>query len=111
LICPHFGVCTNSRHGRRIKRLDLEEVKLKLEGQYASSEGQAIYKLRKQNAEHPFGHVRRNLGVQYFLMRGRDGVKAEASLLATCFNLARMMTLIGVPALLKHPSLAHAAKA
>jgi len=100
--CQHFGVCTNSRHGRRIKRLDLEEIKIKLEAQYASPEGQAIYKLRKQNAEHPFGHLRRNLGLQYFLLRGRDGVKAEMSILATCFNLARMITLIGVPALLKH---------
>jgi transposase len=105
LTCLHFGVCTNSRHGRRIKRLPLEEIKIKLEAQYTSPEGQAIYKLRKQNAEHPFGHLRRNLGVQYFLLRGRDGVKAETSLLATCFNLARMITLIGVPELLKHPLL------
>lgn len=100
LSCPHFGVCTKSRHGRRIKRLPLEEIKSKLEAQYASPEGQAIYKLRKQNAEHPFGHLRRNLGVQYFLLRGRDGVKAEMSILATCFNLVRMITLVGVPGLL-----------
>ena len=111
LACPHFGICTKSRHGRRIKRLPLEEIKIKLEAQYASPEGQAIYKLRKQNAEHPFGHLRRNLGVQYFLMRGRDGVKAETSILASCYNLARMITLIGVPALLEHlmlPNLAGA---
>lgn len=109
LTCPHFGVCTKSRHGRRIKRLDLEEVKLKLEAQYASPEGQAIYKLRKQNAELPFGHLRRNLGVQYFLLRGVDGVKAETSILGTCFNLARMITLLGAPALLKHLLLASSA--
>lgn len=101
LACRHFGVCTNSRHGRRIKRLELEETKIKLEAQYASPAGQAVYKLRKQFAEHPFGHLRRNLGVQYFLLRGREGVKAETSLLVTCFNLARMITLIGVPGLLK----------
>lgn len=106
LTCPHFGECTNSRHGRRIKRHALEEIKIKLEAQYANPEGQAIYKLRKQNAEHPFGHLRRNLGVQSFLLRGVDGVKAEMSILATCFNLARMITLIGVPALLKHALLA-----
>jgi hypothetical protein len=111
LTCPHFGICTNSRHGRRIKRLDLEEVKLKLEAQYASPEGQAVYNLRKQNAELPFGHLRRNLGVQSFLLRGLDGVKAETSILATCFNLARMMTLIGVSALLQHPLLSSTANA
>src|SRR5512138_1327713 len=96
LACRHFGVCTNSRHGRRIKRLELEETKIKLEAQYASPVGQAVDKLRKQFAEHPFGYLRRNLGVQYFLLRGREGVKAETSLLVTCFNLARMITLIGV---------------
>jgi transposase len=105
LTCPHFGICTKSRRGRRIKRLALEEIKNKLETQYSSPLGQAIYKLRKQNAEHPFGHLRRNLGVQYFLMRGLDGVKAEMSLLATCFNLVRMITLIGVPGLLNHLAL------
>lgn len=54
-----------------------------------------------QFAEHPFGHLRRNLGVQSFLLRGIEGVRAEMSILATCFNLARMITLLGVPALLR----------
>jgi hypothetical protein len=31
-----------------------------------------------------------------FLLRGRDGVQSETSLLATCFNIARMITIFGV---------------
>jgi hypothetical protein len=50
--------------------------------------------------EHPFGHIKRNLKTDAFLMRGRDGVNAETSLLATCFNLARMITLLGVSGLI-----------
>ena len=48
----------------------------------------------------PFGHIKRNLGVQAFLLRGFSGVRAEAAILATCFNLARMMTLVGIGDLL-----------
>lgn len=102
LYCRHFGHCTNSRQGRRIKRHEQEEVKAKLEAQYASASGQAVYKLRKQLAELPFGHLRRNLGVQSFLLRGQDGAKAEMSILATCFNLARITTLMGAPNLIAH---------
>lgn len=72
-----------------------------LEAQYLQPESQAIYKLRKQKVELPFGHIKRNLGVKDFLLRGIDGVKAEMSVLATCFNMARMITIFGVTGLIK----------
>ena len=99
--CPHFGVCTKSKQGRTIARLINEEVRQKLEAQYEQSESQAIYKLRKEKAELPFGHIKRNLKVDAFLLRGRDGAKAEASLLASCFNIRRMITIIGIRALIE----------
>ncbi|GAI76398.1 unnamed protein product, partial [marine sediment metagenome] len=64
-------------------------------------ESQAIYKLRKEKAELPFGHIKRNLGVDAFLLRGRDGAKAEASLLASCFNIRRMISIMGIRALIE----------
>ncbi len=76
-------------------------MKQKLEAQYEESEAQAIYKLRQQKAELPFGHMKRNLKVDAFFLRGLDGAKAEASLLASCFNIRRMITLIGALALIK----------
>ncbi len=30
-----------------------------------------------------------------FLLRGKEGVQAELSIAATCFNIARMITLFG----------------
>jgi transposase len=99
--CPHFGVCTKSQQGRQITRLINEEVRQKLEAQYEQPESQAIYKLRQEKAELPFGHIKRNLKVDAFLLRGRDGAKAEASLLASCFNIRRMITIIGVLALIE----------
>jgi len=97
--CPHWGLCTKAKYGRRIRRLVDEDLKIKLERQYNTEKSQAIYRLRKQKVELPFGHMKRNLGVTAFLLRGLEGVKAEMSLLASCFNITRMIKLVGVPLL------------
>lgn len=99
--CRHSKICTKSKKGRHITRLVNEEVRQKLEALYKKTESQAIYRLRQQKVELPFGHIKRNLKVDGFLMRGRDGVKAEMSLLASCFNLSRMITIIGVRPLIQ----------
>jgi len=99
--CMHFGQCTSAKGGRKIIRLPLEEVKEKLEAQYQEASSQEIYARRKARVEHPFGHIKRNLKTDAFLMRGHEGVGAETSLLATCFNLARMITILGVSGLIE----------
>jgi len=93
--CIHFGECTSSDMGRRIYRLIHEEIKEKLEKAYESEKGQEIYAKRKMRVEHPFGHIKRNLGAGAFLLRGLAGVNAELSILGTCFNIARMITIMG----------------
>ncbi len=98
--CKHFGVCTPSKSGRRIVRMVNEEIKEKLEEVYQKKESQELYKLRKEKAELPFGHMKRNLGAGQFLLRGKKGVNAELSILSTCFNIARMITIIGIPTLI-----------
>jgi hypothetical protein len=96
--CVHYGKCTSNKNGRRIMRLVLEDLKEKFEAQYEAS--QEIYLRRKTRAEHPFGHMKRNLKTDGFMLRGRDGVQAETSLLATCFDLRRMMTIVGISTLI-----------
>lgn len=99
--CSYFGECTKSRkYGRKIVRYVNEEFRERLQSQFEQPDCQAIYELRKQKVELPFGHIKRNLHAGYFLLRGLAGVRAEASLLASCFNLARLITLVGVPALI-----------
>jgi len=93
--CTHFGQCTRSKEGRKVVRLKNEEVKERLEAQYEEPASQEIYARRKERVEHPFGHIKRNLKVTGFLMRGLKGVHAEISLLGTCFNIARMVTILG----------------
>ena len=77
-----------------------EELVQKLEAQYKQSESQEVYRLRKQKVELPFGHIKHNLKVSGFLLRGLDGVKAETSILASCFNIARMISIIGISGLI-----------
>jgi transposase len=99
--CRHYGQCTKAVRGRNIIRLRNEEVRLKLEAQYEEESSQKIYARRKARVEHPFGHIKRNLKTDAFLLRGREGVQVETSLLATCFNLARMITIFGVSKLIE----------
>ncbi len=101
LICQHYGKCTNARRGRTMVRRDDEALRERLEKEYALSENQAIYKRRQEKVELVFGHIKRNLGVTSFLLRGREGVQAETGLLCLCFNLRRMMTLLGIKGLIQ----------
>jgi hypothetical protein len=101
LACHNYGQCTNNKLGRSIHRLWHEETKIKLEREYLKPESHAIYKLRKEKVELPFGHIKRNLKFDAFLLRGKDGVKAETALAAACFNIARMITMLGVGGLIR----------
>jgi transposase len=101
LHCLRYGQCTTSKTGRKVMRLLAEEVRDRLEQEYALAENQTIYKRRQAKVELVFGHFKRNLGVSSFLMRGVAGAKAEISLLGICFNVRRMMTLLGRESLIK----------
>lgn len=99
--CRHFGVCTPSKGGRTIHRLLEEDTKEKLTKQYLEPESQAIYQLRKEKAEIPFGYIKWHLKVNAFLLKGVNGAKAELSLLATCFNLVRMINILTISGLIE----------
>ena len=98
--CCHFGICTTGKIGRKVTRLLKEELKEKLEAQYEQPESRKVYNLRKQKVELPFGHIKHNLKVNSFLLRGLEGVKAEMSVLAGCFNITRTINILGVEGLI-----------
>ncbi len=100
ITCKHYGKCTDNKRGRAIIRLKSEKLKEELEASYLSEKGQALYKKRKEKVELPFGHIKRNLKVDAFLLRGLKGVNAEMSLFSTSFNISRMITIIGVTKLI-----------
>lgn len=97
--CQSCLLCTKSKTGRVTSRLLKEDARQKFIALYQSPRGKEIYSLRRQKAELPFGHIKRNLKFDSFLLRGLAGTHAEFSLAACCFNIARMITIFGVPVL------------
>lgn len=70
-------------------------VKLKLEVKYGEETSRIIYKRRKTKIELFFGHIKRNLRPDPFLLRGIEGVAAEIPILALCLNLTRATNILG----------------
>ncbi len=93
--CAHFGICTKSRQGRSIVRHVLEALREKVSRRFEQDEIRQVYERRKTRVEHVFGFIKKVLGFGQFHLRGLDGVRAEASILATCFNLKRMINILG----------------
>ena len=101
LKCVNFGKCTKNKHyGKKIRRSDYEKTRAKLEKRYEEPDAKKIYNKRKTKVEHPFGHIKRNLGFGHFLLRGLEGVRAEWSLIACVFNITRMIRMLGVNGLI-----------
>jgi len=98
--CEHYKECTRGRNGRKIVRYFNEDLRDRLRQQFEQPANQEIYQRRKQKVELPFGHIKRNLGADHFLLRGLAGVRAEMSLLASCFNMSRLISLFGVAGLI-----------
>ena len=93
--CEHFGLCTKSKQGRTITRHVSENLKEKIQQRFEQDEGRQIYERRKARVEHPFGYIKKVIGFGQFSSRGRQAAQAEAALVATCFNLTRMINLLG----------------
>ena len=99
--CKHFGACTTSVNGRSIIRQKNETLLQRLAQIYKSDTGQRIYKLRKQKAELPFAHFKRNMNMRQLLLRGIEKVKSEVFLCTIGYNLTRMINILGVNGLTK----------
>jgi len=56
----------------------------------------AIMRRRKALAEHPFGTIKCRAGYRHFLVRGFAKVRGEWSLMALCYNLARVVNILGL---------------
>jgi transposase len=98
--CRHYAQCTSGRNGRKIIRYLNEDLRDDLREALEQPLWRAVYARRKEKVELPFGHIKRNLGAGHFLLRGLAGVRAEMSLLASGFNVARLIGLLGVRGLI-----------
>lgn len=95
LNCQYYEKCTHSKSGRKLERLPEENLKTRLEQSFVLPENKAIYIRRQYRSEPVFGHFKKNLGFMYYLLRGKLGANAELALVSICFNIRRMITILG----------------
>ena len=59
------------------------------------------YRKRQEMVEHPFGIVKRQWGYDHVLMKGIDKVEAESNLIFLCYNLKRVIKILGFKEFMK----------
>jgi transposase len=92
--CPLRGRCvTDKRPTRDILRWVHEDVIER--HRQRMTDASALMRRRAGLAEHPFGTLKCRAGYRHFLVRGFDKVRGEWSLMALCYNLARVLNIIG----------------
>ena len=97
-VCPVRKSCTTNKNGRFIERCVHQEALE--ENQKRVAENPEYYRLRQQITEHQFGTLKRQWGFTHTLMRGKQNVLSEVNLIMTCYNLTRLMSILG-PKMLK----------
>jgi transposase len=93
--CPLRRRCvTVKTPTRTICRWEHEDV---LERHRARMKGaDALMRRRSGIVEHPFGTLKCRAGYRHFLVRGFDRVRGEWSLMALCYNFARVLNILGL---------------
>lgn len=90
--CPLKSQCTTGRGPRKIKRPVGQDAAERMLRRVANNP--KFLQLRKQLVEHPFGTIKRGMGQDHFLMRGKEKVRGEASLTLLAYNFKRVIKLM-----------------
>lgn len=86
--CKAFGQCTTcSHHGRELQIGPYDALLKQHRAWMATEAAKTMYARRKELVEPAFGIIKEQMGFRQFLLRGLGNVRAEATLIATAFNL------------------------
>jgi len=88
--CAMKPLCTKGNR-KDICRHEHEEYADKNDKDF--DENTALYRTRQELSEHPFGTIKRTMGIRQFLLRGLIKVNAEAALIFLAYNLKRLRNL------------------
>ncbi len=97
--CPIKLQCTSSPQGRIVQRslhqgaIDRNNARVNADPEY--------YRNRQQIIEHQFGTIKRQWHFTYALLKGKEKVRGEASILFIAYNLRRSMSIHGFSELLE----------
>lgn len=92
--CELRAKCTKNKKGRFIERSIYQEALE--ENEKRVNQNPEYYRLRQQITEHQFGTLKRQWGFTFTLMKGKENVLSEVNLMMMCYNLTRLMSILGV---------------
>jgi transposase len=94
--CPLKASCLSPKAKyRSLFRWEHEDVLDRHRQRMASEGASELMRRRSAIVEHPFGTLKCRAGYQHFLVRGFDKVRGEWSLMALCYNLTRVLNILG----------------
>jgi hypothetical protein len=96
-VCPVRHLCMVNKNGRFIERSIYQEALE--ENQKRVEQNPEYYRLRQQITEHQFGTLKRQWGFTHTLMRGKQNVLSEVNLIMICYNLKRLVSIVGLKVL------------
>ena len=99
LSCPYIDKCTTSINGRSIKRNIKDDILAEINSEYKNNS--SLYKLRKALVEHPFGTIKRSLGLTHVNIKGLERVSSWTSSVFLAYNLKRVINILGVTNLIE----------
>ena len=98
VTCPVKHHCTPSKE-RRISRWEREDVLDRVQQRLEDNPDKMS--LRRQTVEHPFGTIKAWMGATHFKMRTLKHVATEMALHVLAYNMMRVISIVGVPELVK----------
>ena len=96
-VCPLRSRClTDKARRREVYRWEHQDVIDRYRARMAQEHASTMMRRRAALAEHPFGTLKCRAGYRHFLLRGFHKVRGEWSLMALCYNFARVLSILGM---------------
>ncbi|NPA59582.1 MAG: IS1182 family transposase [Epsilonproteobacteria bacterium] len=96
-ICPLKENCiTDKVKNKYVYRWEHENIIDNYNKKMATAKSKNIVRKRGSIVEHPFGTIKRTLGWDHFLVRGKKKVLGENALIMFTYNFKRLLNLIGI---------------
>jgi hypothetical protein len=94
--CPLKTECLGEKtKHKQIQRWEHQQIIDDYNAKMRTDEAKAVIKQRASLAEHPFGSIKRMLGWDHYLVRGKEKVSGENALIMFAYNFKRLLNLIG----------------
>lgn len=97
--CTLMAKCTTKQRGRSIVRRQDEDVVERVRARMKKEPEK--YKRRGATIEKVFGTIKWAMGGESLLMKGLENARGEWSLLCSCYNLKRIIKIIGMEDLME----------